>query len=98
MVANSIAINKHFGITKRNRILACISPNSPSPLQGMSKVIIIDHADPAIVYDGSWTKGSAVITTRDEYNSTIHISNTPGDTLTYKFEGRPTFLIPSALS
>jgi len=60
----------------------------------MSLTLIVDDTDSAIAYEGNWTIGSVVGaldpssgTNSNEYNSTVHTSETPGDKLVYPFEG-----------
>jgi len=60
----------------------------------MSQTLIIDDTDSAITYVGNWTTGTTIGTLdissgtdSNEYNSTVHISETPGDKLVYSFEG-----------
>jgi len=57
----------------------------------MSKIVIIDDSDAAIVYQGNWTTtssvGSVATTNTNEYNSTVHGSSTLGDKLTFTFDG-----------
>ena len=57
----------------------------------MSKIVIVDDSDAAIVYQGNWTTassvGSVVTTSTNEYNSTVHGSRTLGDKLTFAFDG-----------
>lgn len=49
--------------------------------------LIIDDADPAMVYSGSWTTGTTLSSTSNEYNSTYHRSGTNGDSVFITFEG-----------
>jgi hypothetical protein len=53
----------------------------------MSKLLIIDDSDPAIVYMGNWATLTGVGATTGEYNSTVHQSGVAGDQLSYTFEG-----------
>jgi hypothetical protein len=60
----------------------------------MSNIVIVDNSDSAIVYVGNWTTGTTIGTISDdgtnsnEHNSTVHISETVGDKLTYDFKGQ----------
>ncbi|PVF96525.1 hypothetical protein CPB86DRAFT_786885 [Serendipita vermifera] len=49
--------------------------------------LIVDDADPAMIYSGSWTTGTAVSVYTNEYNSTYHRSGTIGDSVLFTFQG-----------
>ncbi|PVF96526.1 hypothetical protein CPB86DRAFT_827141 [Serendipita vermifera] len=70
--------------------------------------LIVDDVDPTMIYSGTWTNGTTVSTSTNEYNSTHHRSGTIGDSVLFKFQGigievyatldRPaTFGVPSPL-
>ena len=54
----------------------------------MSKVLIVDDSDGAIVYSGCWIAGTTVAEGTNEYNDTVHQSNTAGDQISYTFYGQ----------
>jgi hypothetical protein len=56
-----------------------------------SKRLIVDDADPAMVYSGSWTTGTTLSVITNEYNSTYHRSGTIGDSVLFTFQGEVYF-------
>jgi hypothetical protein len=64
-----------------------------------SKRLIVDDADPAMVYSGSWTTGTTLSVITNEYDSTYHRSGTIGDSVLFTFQGevyfRSTFIRPA---
>lgn len=73
---------------------ATVTVGQQTPLAG--KNIIVDNDDPSVHYSGSWTRNTnrflATVSGLPFRNST-HRSNTPGDTITFRFTGHS--LIPS---
>lgn len=53
----------------------------------MSKILIVDDADPAVTYTGSWTTQAFVWSNSNEFASTVHKSGASGDQLSYTFTG-----------
>ncbi|PVF96528.1 hypothetical protein CPB86DRAFT_860151 [Serendipita vermifera] len=49
--------------------------------------LIVDDADPAMVYSGSWTTGTTRSATTNEYNVTYHLPGAQGDSVLFTFEG-----------
>ena len=54
----------------------------------MSNVLIVDDQDHSIRYSGNWSsEGPIIDALTNEYLSTLHKSNTVGDSLQYSFVG-----------
>lgn len=53
----------------------------------MSKVLIVDDADPSISFSGDWQPLGTVSSTTYEYNGTVSVGWANGQSLSYTFDG-----------
>jgi hypothetical protein len=68
---------------------AIITAGQHTPLLG--KKIIVDNEDPSIHYSGSWTRNTDQFVPKDfsgfPFGNSTHRSDTPGDTISFRFTG-----------